>query len=1017
MKNYNDTLKKIMKVRNINNKQTQPIPKMPTDTGLVYYEPYIPNAFDESLTIIEKVNKVIFQLNTLNAISNELVSQWEEFLEWFYGGGLNELIHEELMKLIEDGTIGDLINDELLAGINEEIDELEEDILELEEKVDSNYSTLNNKIDNITSNMGSPSGAFQTYDELVATYPDGNDNIYVVVEDGNWYYFDDVSGVWTPGGVYQTPISPDNYAVLVPTKNLFNKNSIQSGFYVDWGSGILQPNPTFFASNPIPIKTSTNYIKNSTQQIAFYDTNNNYISGIASTPSYFMSPSNASFIIVCDNLNVLETFQLEEGTERTAYVEYDLKINPDDIAEASIEDSHLKEDYPILQPSKNLFDVNTITPGYYVQYSTGVLLVNENFFTSDFIEVVEGETYIKNGSQQLAFYDASKHYISGIATTNDSFIIPNGVRLMRFCDLNDKLPNMQLEKGDTVTDYVSCTNGINPTNISDKTIDDNHLKNKYAKTVHSVNLFLIETVTEGKSVSWSDGILVENPNFFTSDYIRVYPNLNYIKNDTQQLAFYDDQRNYISGIASTPSYFTAPAEAYWVRFCASNNLLNFMQFEEGTQSTNYIRGGYYIPQNSIMYSESLGNQHEINMKIQIPRNIYLVTGEQYSIYWWNVISNANMMGDSYYVRVQKVVNGVYSVIGEDYNYKWSFTPAIEEIFDLEIRLVNSITNAIVDMKIVRVNIANKNQTGKTGTIVTLGDSFTDGYKVSKFVHDFVSESCILNSIGLHDTGKTGVYDDAWSGESFFWYNNTPTAYLRNDRPLEDAVWDTGWGMNEPNGWLPGDTYADLTPEQRSHGHTRNQFYDAVTGHFNFQFYINQSFPQYVPSSQVGNHIHSVIVLLGLNDSIWIPTEDLKASLENAFENITNIFDSIHSWDSNIKIGVGLVTPQQQNDTYINSYGYNFQHSKRSKINQEIWNDFMLTNFDTVELENRNVHIIPTSCHFDTRYGLLMKNITPVKFDETIIESVTSDVHPTDNGSQHIADSVRNFILNKVVISQ
>lgn len=62
-------------------------------------------------------------------------------------------------------------------------------------------SNLQTKVTNTVS--GSPKGTYATLDALNAAFPTGNTNIYVVVADGNWYYW---NGSWMPGGLYQNLI-------------------------------------------------------------------------------------------------------------------------------------------------------------------------------------------------------------------------------------------------------------------------------------------------------------------------------------------------------------------------------------------------------------------------------------------------------------------------------------------------------------------------------------------------------------------------------------------------------------------------------------------------------------------------------------------------------------------------------------------------------------------------------------------------------------------------------------------
>lgn len=80
------------------------------------YERYLPTAFDESLTILEKMNKIIEYLNEIGVLVNGAFEQWEEIMDWILGDGLNQAVMEKLNQMLEDGSLEDLINVELLGS-------------------------------------------------------------------------------------------------------------------------------------------------------------------------------------------------------------------------------------------------------------------------------------------------------------------------------------------------------------------------------------------------------------------------------------------------------------------------------------------------------------------------------------------------------------------------------------------------------------------------------------------------------------------------------------------------------------------------------------------------------------------------------------------------------------------------------------------------------------------------------------------------------------------------------------
>ena len=97
--------------------------------------------------------------------------------------------------------------------------------------------------------------------------------------------------------------------------------------------------------------------------------------------------------------------------------------------------------------TENLFDVTKITPGYWINVSTGALTATQNSDLSDYIPVSQGTTYTLSWSQignlysssnQYVFFDSNKMIIPGGSvyniTQNNSCSItaPNGAAYIRF---------------------------------------------------------------------------------------------------------------------------------------------------------------------------------------------------------------------------------------------------------------------------------------------------------------------------------------------------------------------------------------------------------------------------------------------------------------------------------------------------------------------------------------------------------------------------------------------------------
>lgn len=82
------------------------------------YERYLPTAFDESMTMLEKVNKIINHLNDVGQLTNDVVAQWNTVMEWIINEGIAEDVNAQLTAKIKNGDLDSIINDNLFNDLN-----------------------------------------------------------------------------------------------------------------------------------------------------------------------------------------------------------------------------------------------------------------------------------------------------------------------------------------------------------------------------------------------------------------------------------------------------------------------------------------------------------------------------------------------------------------------------------------------------------------------------------------------------------------------------------------------------------------------------------------------------------------------------------------------------------------------------------------------------------------------------------------------------------------------------------
>ena len=171
--------------------------------------------------------------------------EWDALIERF-----PEDVEKLLIEWMRDGTLDDIINKNIFADLNKDINSLKLAIIEIKKydakqddninKVDNRLTTteraLNNRLDNIIS--PSPIDIVETVSELNSKYPNGAKGVVVVKADGHYYYYQE--GNWLKGGAY---ISPITYPLVKSTGYPTNLNiedswianpditSLKTGYY------------------------------------------------------------------------------------------------------------------------------------------------------------------------------------------------------------------------------------------------------------------------------------------------------------------------------------------------------------------------------------------------------------------------------------------------------------------------------------------------------------------------------------------------------------------------------------------------------------------------------------------------------------------------------------------------------------------------------------------------------------------------------------------------------------------
>ena len=191
---------------------------------------------------------------------------------------------------------------------------------------------------------------------------------------------------------------------------------------------------------------------------------------------------------------------------------------------------------------------------------------------------------------------------------------------------NNKLDiNEVLNQASTDTDKPYSANYLNDKLVSvGKTAPTDGRRVWFAK---GKNLFNKDTITTGKYITDTGGEGT-NSTTFCSGFIKVQPSTKYYvsgrKNGWGNVAFYDENKTFISRINETNNIFTTTSTTYYIRINGNLNDLDTLQIEPGLQPTSYEP--YIEPSINVdgekMYYDNYSTNEKVIGKWIDGRNLY-----------------------------------------------------------------------------------------------------------------------------------------------------------------------------------------------------------------------------------------------------------------------------------------------------------------------------------------------------------------------------------------------------------
>lgn len=102
--------------------------KVTRDLFLQKYERYLPTAFDESMTLLEKLNRVIEMIIRYGDLSDEMVDYLNKFKNEFdekLHDNINAAVKAMINKFLNDGVFENIINNNLISNFKKEFEQTE----------------------------------------------------------------------------------------------------------------------------------------------------------------------------------------------------------------------------------------------------------------------------------------------------------------------------------------------------------------------------------------------------------------------------------------------------------------------------------------------------------------------------------------------------------------------------------------------------------------------------------------------------------------------------------------------------------------------------------------------------------------------------------------------------------------------------------------------------------------------------------------------------------------------------
>lgn len=345
---------------------------------------------------------------------------------------------------------------------------------------------INQAIDSLVNSEGNTvnvgfNESFDTLSDLKAKYPSGAAGMFFVFNNGNsdgGHSYMWVDGSWKDLGIYQgkeiadqtvafaqvkdDSLNYNNVDFLEVSTNRFNSDELQANGFHNYVTGVWTVNNSYDTSGKIPCRPGQVWTGRYVRWVCYFDKNKSFkaggfaVSGGKDELKTFTIPDGVyHFEVTCQTINTMKQ-QIEIGDELSDFNQFkleipNLKTTIDPVFDIPL-NTLLVDKMDFIKQGKNLFNLNNVTEGFYVNPTTGVLNESPNYVASAMIPTY-GKAIALQGVRFYALYRKDGTYLSGETLSANKVIKSSNTHSwMRISPTSGLEGAAQVEYGD-ITEY------------------------------------------------------------------------------------------------------------------------------------------------------------------------------------------------------------------------------------------------------------------------------------------------------------------------------------------------------------------------------------------------------------------------------------------------------------------------------------------------------------------------------------------------------------------------------------